>query len=204
VLALLWAGVAGGSVAAGASSGTARAGAGSTAAGACAKRSRSRASCRRARPAAAYRRGARRGRALLAPAATSLSGVAGAPGAGRAGTPAPAPAGGSPPPPPGATPPAVASTIGAEAYDFDTFVLRLTRASVPAGELTIYFRNHDVSEHNLWIQPPAAVGGPPVLVSEAVGENGGATKTIAVTPGAWRLYCSLPGHEAMSRDLAVQ
>ena len=43
-----------------------------------------------------------------------------------------------------------------------------------------------------------------MLVSEAVGENGGATKTVAVTPGTWRLYCSLDGHEAMTRDLAVQ
>jgi hypothetical protein len=97
----------------------------------------------------------------------------------------------------------VASSVGAEAYDFGTFVLRLTRTAVPAGDLTIYFRNHDVGEHNLWIAPPATRGTPPVLVSEAVGENGGATKTVAVTPGTWRLYCSLPGHEAMTRDLTV-
>ena len=42
------------------------------------------------------------------------------------------------------------------------------------------------------------------MSSEAVGEDGGATKTVAVTPGTWRLYCSLTGHDAMTRDLAVQ
>ena len=98
----------------------------------------------------------------------------------------------------------MASSVGAEAYDFGSFVLRLTRTAVPAGDLTIYFRNYDVSEHNLWIDPPAAAGGAPLMISEAVGEGGGATKTVAVTPGTWRLYCSLDGHAAMTRDLAVE
>ncbi|MEA2143467.1 MAG: Copper binding protein plastocyanin/azurin family [Solirubrobacteraceae bacterium] len=98
----------------------------------------------------------------------------------------------------------MASSVGAEAYDFGSFVLRLTRASVPAGDLTIYFRNHDVGDHNLWLDPPSAVGGSPQLISEAVGEGGVATKTVAVTPGTWRLYCSLDGHAAMTRDLAVE
>jgi len=98
----------------------------------------------------------------------------------------------------------VASSIGAAAYDFGSFVLRLTRTSVPAGDLTIYFRNYDVSEHNLWLDPPAASGRPSVMISAAVGEGDGAAKTVTVTPGTWRLYCSLTGHEAMTRDLAVQ
>jgi hypothetical protein len=177
---------------------------------ACAKKpsQRARRSSRRARASAGFRRGAGRGRALLSPRATNPSGAA--PGAGAVpidpifpGPPAP-PAGD--PSAPGTTGPVapVSSTIGAEAYDFGSFVLRLTKASVPAGDLTIYFRNYDVSEHNLWIAAPASSGAAPVLVSEAVGEGGGATKTVAVSPGTWRLYCSLDGHEAMTRDLAVQ
>ena len=97
----------------------------------------------------------------------------------------------------------VASTIGAEAYDFGSFVLRLTKTSVPAGNLTIYFRNYDVSDHNLWVQRPRP-SGVPTQISEAVGEGGGATKTVAVTAGTWRFYCSLHGHESMTRDLTVQ
>ena len=102
---------------------------------------------------------------------------------------------------PAGVPAPVASTLGVDAYDFGTFVLRMTRTAVPAGTLTIYFRNHDSSEHNLWIESPGL--GAPLVVSEAVGENGGATTTLPVVAGAWRLYCSLPGHDAMSRTLTV-
>ena len=102
-------------------------------------------------------------------------------------------------PAPAAAP--VASTLGVDAYDFGTFVLRMTRTAVPAGSLTIYFRNHDSSDHNLWIEGPGL--GAPLLVSEAVGENGGATRTLPVVAGSWRLYCSLPGHDTMSRTLTV-
>jgi len=172
---------------------------------ACAKRTSraARARCRRARAAAAYRRGPRRGRAVLAPVAGARPGAtrpgAGAP-SGPSGSPAPAPGPGAPPPPPAP----VASSVGAEAYDFGAFVLRLTRTSVPAGDLTIYFRNYDVGEHNLWLDAPASTGRAPLMISEAVGEGGGATKTVPVTPGTWRLYCSLDGHGVMTRDLAVQ
>ena len=188
------------------SSGTAR-----SASAACPKRARARSKCRRARVSAGYRRGARGGRALLArPLARAPIGAV-APTASAGGTAGPAGPAGTPVAPvapgPGATPPPpapVASSVGAEAYDFGTFVLRLTRASVPAGDLTIYFRNYDVSEHNLWLDAPSAAGGGSQLISAAVGEGGGATKTVPVTPGFWRLYCSLDGHEAMTRGLAVE
>jgi len=120
-----------------------------------------------------------------------------------AGDVAPAPADAVPAPGDAEPVPApVRSTVGADAYDLGTFVLRLTRVGVPAGTLTIYFRNHDVAVHDLWLAAPDP-GAAPIAVSAAVGENGGAAKTVAVTPGAWRLYCSLPGHEAMSAVLAV-
>lgn len=178
-------------------------------AGCATKRLRAQAACRRARSAAAYRRGARRGRALLSAAPSRAPGratppVAGAPGTATATPSPPAGTGTGAVPPPGGTPPGVASSVGAEAHDFGTFVLRLTRTAVPAGELTIYFRNYDIADHNLWLDPPPATSGAPVIISEAVGENGGATRTVPVTPGTWRLYCSLLGHGSMTRDLAVQ
>ena len=172
---------------------------------ACAKPSqRARKSCRRARASAGFRRGTAGGRALLAPRmARPTAAGPGLASTGPAvpGTPAPT----ADPPAPGPTDPTtpVASTIGAEAYDFGSFSLRLTKPSVPAGTLTIYFRNYDVSDHNLWVQPPPAVGAP-TQISEAVGEGGGTTKTVAVTPGTWRFYCSLLGHESMTRDLTVE
>jgi len=173
-----------------------------------AKRLRARAACRRARSSAGYRRGARGGRAVLARPVVRVPGAITSPAGGAAPgpstPPAPAPGTGTPPAGPGSPSPGVASSVGAEAYDFGTFVLRLTRTAVPAGDLTIYFRNHDISDHNLWLDAPPSVGGAPLMISEAVGENGGATKTVAVTPGTWRLYCSLLGHDSMTRDLAVQ
>ncbi|MDX6679616.1 MAG: hypothetical protein QOE31_3668 [Solirubrobacteraceae bacterium] len=128
-----------------------------------------------------------------------------------AGAGAPAQAGGAPVTGPTAPPPApapavlpaapVAGTLGVNAYDIDGFVLRLTRSSVPAGNLTIFFRNHDVSDHNLWIEGP---GGDVVeRISDTVGENGGGSRTLAVTAGAWRLFCALPDHGAMTRTLTV-
>ena len=175
---------------------------------ACAKKpsQRARKACRRARASAGMRPGATRGRALLARRATRPAATGGGPASTHPlGPGEPAPPAGDPPAPGTPDPVApVASTIGAEAYDFGSFVLRLTKTSVPAGNLTIYFRNYDVSEHNLWIAAPAGSAAAPVLVSGAVGEGGGATKTVTVTPGTWRMYCSLDGHEAMTRDLAVQ
>lgn len=92
------------------------------------------------------------------------------------------------------------SALGVDAFDIGRFVLRLTRVAIAAGDLTIYYRNRDSSEHNLWIAGP---GSEPVLVTGAVGENVTATKKVAVTAGSWRLYCSLPGHESMSATITV-
>jgi plastocyanin len=113
-----------------------------------------------------------------------------------------APASPQAPSEPETSPLPAASTIGVEAYDFGTFVLRLTRLSVPAGNLTIYFRNHDVSAHNLWLDRPDLVAAAE-RISDDVGKGGGAVTTVRVTAGAWRLYCSLPGHGSMDRTLIV-
>ena len=93
------------------------------------------------------------------------------------------------------------STLGVGAYDEGGFLLRLTRASVAAGQLTVFFRNYDVSDHNLWVEGP---GGDVVeRISDTVGEGEGATRTLPVTPGSWRFFCSLPDHGAMTRTLTV-
>jgi plastocyanin len=123
------------------------------------------------------------------------------PPAGASATP-PTGATGAPPAGPASAPPApVVSTLGVSAYDMDGFLLRLTRTSVAAGDLTVFFRNYDVSDHNLWIAGP----GEAVVeqISDTVGEGGGGSRTIAVTAGSWRLFCTLPDHGAMTRTLTV-
>lgn len=97
----------------------------------------------------------------------------------------------------------VNSTIGVTAHDFGTFVLRTTKTEVPAGNLTVYFRNVDSSEHNLFITPVDATGDG-AQISEAIEENGIAQKTVPVTKGTWRLFCSIQGHESMKADVSVK
>lgn len=153
--------------------------------------------CRSARE---MRLGARKQVAAVGPwFAPASAAAANAPGT----TPI-APAPGDPvapttPPAPPAVP--VVSTLGVGAYDMNGFVLRLTRTSVPAGTLTIFFRNHDVSDHNLWISSPD--GETVERISDTVGLDGGASRTLPVTAGAWRLFCALPDHDAMTRTLTV-
>jgi hypothetical protein len=161
------------------------------------KRESKRARARRRACVARRRRAAREPlvAGVDAPAVVTPAPLPGTVPAPAPGSVAAAPAGGAPAPAP------VASTLGVDAFDFGSFVLRLTRPAVPAGTLTIYYRNRDVSEHNLWIDGPGLGG--PLLVSGAVGESATATKKLAVSAGSWRLFCSLPGHEAMSATLTV-
>ena len=104
----------------------------------------------------------------------------------------------APPPPPPPSP--VVSTLGVGAYDIAGFLLRLTRTTIAAGELTVFFRNNDVSDHNLWIEGP---GGVVEQISDTVGENGGGSRTLTVGAGTWRLFCSLPDHGSMTRTITV-
>lgn len=130
--------------------------------------------------------------AVAPPAA---SGSVSTPGTGGDGASTPQSAGTPPPVAP------IGSTLGVGAWDISGFLLRLTKTSVPAGMLTIFFRNNDVSDHNLWISGP---GGDVVeRISDTVGENGGGSRTLPVTPGAWRLFCALPDHDKMTRTLTV-
>jgi hypothetical protein len=112
---------------------------------------------------------------------------------------APAGAGVTEPPPP--PPPPPIATLGVGAYDMDGFLLRLTRTSVVAGQLAVFFRNYDVSDHNLWISSPD--GEVVERISDTVGEGGSGSLTLPVTPGSWRLFCALPDHDAMTRTLTV-
>ncbi|HEV3001010.1 MAG TPA: hypothetical protein VGW75_09760 [Solirubrobacteraceae bacterium] len=92
--------------------------------------------------------------------------------------------------------------LGAVAEDVGGFRLRLTRTCVPAGTVLFQFRNTDLSSHNLWAEGVAPAAPPREIVRTTPGET--AVRADApLTAGRWRLYCSLPGHEAMSRLVDV-
>jgi hypothetical protein len=142
---------------------------------------------------------------VVPPALPALPGDATAPAQTAPAPPAPAapatpaePGVSEPPAPP---PPPPIGTVGVGAYDIDGFLLRLTRTSVVAGQLAVFFRNYDVSDHNLWISSPD--GNVVERISDTVGEGGGGSRTLTVTPGAWRLFCALPDHDEMTRTLTV-
>ena len=92
--------------------------------------------------------------------------------------------------------------LGAIAEDVGGFRLRLTRTCVPAGRVLVNFRNRDLQPHNLY-----AVGVSPVVPAKRVlGDVDGERTTdgeIALTAGEWRIYCSIDGHEAMTKRLDV-
>ncbi|MDX6720461.1 MAG: hypothetical protein QOJ63_2715 [Solirubrobacteraceae bacterium] len=140
-------------------------------------------------------------RPAVAPRPVAAPGHAAGPAVAPVAVAAPATALDPAPAPPATAPTApVHSTLGVSAYDRGGFLLLLTRSSVPAGELTVFFRNEDVSVHNLWIEGPGNVL---ERVSDTVGEGDGAARTLAVGAGQWRLFCSLPDHGAMARTLSV-
>ena len=92
--------------------------------------------------------------------------------------------------------------LGAIAEDVDGFRLRLTRTCVPEGTVLFQFRNEDLAFHNLWAEGTQ----PARAAREVVGDTPGETMVTAsetLAAGEWRLYCSLPGHEAMTRPVTV-
>jgi len=114
--------------------------------------------------------------------------------------------GAAPPPPPPSPACDPSPWLGVTAEDVDGFRLRLTRRCVPAGTVLFQFRNNDLAVHNLWVRPLESTtlkGSDPF---EVVGDTPGETVVTAsaqLGAGEWRLYCTLPGHEAMSRLVDV-
>jgi plastocyanin len=161
------------------------------------------------RPARARRRAAlkrlcaRPGRRLVGESRTSLIGVPGsfaapapfavapaaAPAAPVAGEPEPAPAPEAPVLPPIYSNPFAVQVRATE------FALQLSKASVSAGDVRVEFNLSRAEDpHNLWLVREDGTGSPYSFdeqPSEAV-----VAKTLALTRGRWKLFCSLTGHEA--------
>ncbi len=127
----------------------------------------------------------------------------------EAAPPAEEPATGAPvtpaPPPPATTAAPLCDPspwIGVTAEDVGGFRLRTTRSCVPAGTVLFNFRNNDLSTHNLWAEGVTPAAAKRRVIDDTDGETV-VTGSAQLSAGAWRLYCSLPGHEAMSRLVDV-
>ena len=181
----------------------------------CAKAAAKRPAAARRR-AAAKRRAAARRRALVRRCATvrrplvgeSRTTLIGVPGAFAAPAPfaaapasAPAP-GASPAAQPAATPapdapvlpPIYSNPYAVQVQGFE-FGLQLSKASVSAGDVRVEFNLTRAEDpHNLWLVREDGSGAPYSFEEEPSGAV--VARTLALTRGRWKLFCSLAGHEA--------
>lgn len=95
------------------------------------------------------------------------------------------------------------NALGVRAYDRSgVFTFETTRSTVRPGVLTVSFRNYDSDEHNLWIEGTSPFVGAVRLVDDLAG-GGDATTTTSLSAGAYRLFCTVPGHSSMTKTLTV-
>ena len=164
------------------------------------------------RPARARRRTALRracalpGRRLVGETRSALIGVPGAFAAPApfAAAPAPAPAGtaapvtagptAAPAPEPPVLPPIYSNPYAVQVQGFE-FGLQLSKATVSAGDVRVEFNLTRAEDpHNLWLVREDGTGTPYSFDEEPSGAV--VAKTLALTRGRWKLFCSLTGHEA--------
>jgi plastocyanin len=112
-------------------------------------------------------------------------------------TPVPAPtppATGTPAPGSSAAPaaPTGATTrIGVVAREFS---LTLSRTTVSAGSASVQLQNFGEDPHDLRVARVDGTGSATDLPSTGPGSR--QSQTLTLTPGAYKLYCTLPGHDA--------
>ncbi len=127
------------------------------------------------------------GASALPTSSTAAPGVGGDGGAPPGGGGAPV---GSLPPPeaPGAPPPVRVQVIAKE-YSFT-----LSRTEAPAGKVIVEFVNGGEDPHNLHLEEPTASAEAGAFPTSSPGSH--SDLTLNLRPGAYTLFCSLPGHEA--------
>ncbi|MET0601908.1 MAG: hypothetical protein ABW167_07975 [Baekduia sp.] len=130
--------------------------------------------------------------------AAPLTGTTGAPASPGSGSLTVPPAGTdptsgytTPPPGPGDGPPKPPSTqaVGVTVDDRTGYTARLSRASVTAGSVVVQLHNQGEDDHNLRVVPTGHAGATVDFPLTGSGEN--VTKTLALTAGSYRLFCTL-------------
>ncbi|MFL5843187.1 MAG: hypothetical protein ACJ762_00745 [Solirubrobacteraceae bacterium] len=89
-------------------------------------------------------------------------------------------------------------TVGITARDTPSFFLQLSRLDLAAGVVKVQVQNAGEDGHDVHIEP---VGGLLLAAWDEIASGGApAEKDIVMTPGVYRVYCSLPGHAAAGMD----
>jgi hypothetical protein len=95
-----------------------------------------------------------------------------------------------------AAPVPASDAVGVLAHEYR---LTLTRPGVHSGKVIVEFGNEGEDPHNLVLAPLAASGellAAPQLGFATLLSGRRATRAVTLTPGTWRLWCTLPGHDA--------
>jgi plastocyanin len=93
--------------------------------------------------------------------------------------------------------------VGYTAADVDgVFKLTGKRTCVPGPTVSFQLRNTDAQEHNLYAEGIAPAAARRAIVA-TVAPDQTVEATTTLSAGEWRLFCSIEGHETMSRALTV-
>ena len=95
-------------------------------------------------------------------------------------------------PPPGSgddQQPPSAQALGVTVDDRTGYTARLSRASVTAGSIVVQLHNQGEDDHNLRVVPTDHAGASVEFPLTGSGQN--TTKTLALTAGKYRLFCTL-------------
>jgi plastocyanin len=97
-------------------------------------------------------------------------------------------------PEPVVLPPIYSNPYAVQVQGFE-FGLQLSKATVSAGDVRVEFNLSRAEDpHNLWLLREDGTGTPYSFDEEPSGAV--VARTLALTRGRWKLFCSLPGHEA--------
>jgi hypothetical protein len=110
----------------------------------------------------------------------------------------------SPGPTPGPEPEPPPRTVSVKAEDAiaEDFSFSLSRPYVVAGEVTVQLNNQGMDSHNLNLQPTGSTN-PPLEVGEA-GPGESRVARFALSPGTYRLWCSLPQHDEWGMNVELE
>jgi hypothetical protein len=86
----------------------------------------------------------------------------------------------------------------------DEFRLTLSRASVKPGRVLIQLQNRGEDDHDLRLQRITSKPNPPVARWPVTPPGELSDLTLRVSPGRYRLWCSLPGHRELGMKAALR
>jgi plastocyanin len=99
-----------------------------------------------------------------------------------------------------AAPAGAAQTLAVSANPEGLLKFQPSALTAKAGKVTINFSNPASVEHNLSVESPSKS----VLGATPTFAGGAKTVTVALTPGTYKFFCSVPGHRAAGMEGTLQ